>query len=81
MSEQAIRINVAKKQPKPGWDGKPTFRHHCAVNLDWLSDLDTVHEVVQQLRLAFPVGEYHISVTRWGLKGERIKVEGCDDDR
>ncbi|BAJ51792.1 hypothetical protein CJ97_gp04 [Ralstonia phage RSB2] len=79
--EQAIRINVAKRQPKPGWNGKPTYRHHCAVSVDHLSNLDDVHALIQQLRAAFPEGDYHITATRWVHRGEGLNIEGCDRDR
>lgn len=72
--EQSVRINVAKKEAKPGWDGKPTYRHHCAVHMDHLARVEDVAAMIGQLRLAFPEGEYQITATRWRLTGEILPV-------
>ncbi|UCR91207.1 hypothetical protein [Ralstonia phage RpT1] len=76
--EQAIRINVAKVDKSNPHTFGPRYRHHCAVSVDYLSNLDDVQALIAQLRIAFPVGDYHITATLWRHKGETLRIEGCD---
>jgi hypothetical protein len=57
-------INVAKRNAKPGFDGKPTYSHFFATAERSITNEEKLREVYSMLRLTCPEPAFQITITR-----------------
>ena len=66
-------INVAVKDAKPGWNGKPTYSHFFATTPRSITDENKLRQVIVILKEKFPEPEFQI--TAWNSRDYREKVD------
>jgi hypothetical protein len=68
-------INVAKKDDKPGWDGKPHYSHFFATSERSIFGLAELRRVLGVFLEKFPEPEYNLTVTLWEDIGRQQNLD------
>lgn len=56
-------VNVAMKEPKLGWDGKPSYRHLFATHERSLTNEADAKFLFETFKQKFPAPEFNVTVS------------------